>query len=72
VKLHFVLADTYRTYVAAVYENEHRPYKKRIVTVGLTPEQEEAIRPREVGMRNGARVYEEILDVILEEQEARP
>lgn len=66
VKLHFILADTYRTYLATAFDNEHVPYRKRIVTIELTPEQMEAIKPRKVGVDQGKDVYEEVLDVILE------
>ncbi len=66
MKLHFILADTHRTYVAIVHENEHVPYRKRIVTIELTPEQMEAIKPRKIGEMQGKEVYEELLDVILE------
>jgi len=66
MKLHFILADTHRTYVAVVHENEHVPYRKRIVTIELTPEQMEVIKPRKVGEMQGKEVYEELLDVILE------
>ncbi len=66
MKLHFILADTYRTYLATTFENEHVPYKKRIVTIELTPDQLDAIRPHKVGTSGGNEVYEEVLDVILE------
>ncbi len=66
VKLHFILADTHRTYIAVVHENEHVPYRKRIVTIELTPEQLKAIEPRKVGVDRGKAVYEELLDVMLE------
>lgn len=66
MKLHFILADTYRTYIAVVHENEHVPYRRRIVTIELTPEQMEAIKPRKVGKDRGKDVYEELLEVIPE------
>ncbi len=66
MKLHFILADTHRTYVAVVHENEYVPYRKRIVTIELTPEQMEKIKPRKIGEMQGKEVYEELLDVILE------
>lgn len=66
MKLHFILADTYRTYLATAFDGEHVPYRKRIVTIELTPEQMEAIKPRKVGMWGENEVYEEVLDVILE------
>lgn len=66
MRLHFILADTYRTYLATAFDNEHVPYKKRIVTVELTPDQLDAIKPRKVGMSGENEVYEEVLDVILE------
>jgi hypothetical protein len=33
MKLHFVLADTWRNYMAEACFCEHHPYKKRIVTI---------------------------------------
>jgi len=70
IKLHFVLADTLATYLSLIYENEHRPYRKRVVTIELTPEQMEAIAPRSVGWCDGTERYEELLDVILEMPES--
>lgn len=69
MKLHFVLADTWRTYMAEAYSGEHHPYKKRIVTIELTPEQIKAVKPRKVGTNGGEPVYEDLLEIIPEEEE---
>lgn len=45
MKLHFVLADNYRTCMAIVHENEYVPYRKRITTT------------KKVGMKNCLRLY---------------
>ena len=61
-----VLADTWRTYMSVVHENEHRPYGRRTVQITLTPEQQEAIRPRKVRRGGGFEKYETVLDCWLE------
>ena len=61
-----VLADTWRTYMSVVHENEHRPYGRRTVQITLTPEQQEAIRPQCVGQGGGVEKYELVLDCWLE------
>ena len=65
MKIAFVLADTYRTYVAHVYENEHMPYRRRVVMISLTPEQEAAIAPQVVGMDSGVEKHEEIIECFI-------
>ena len=61
-----VLADTQGTYLAAVHENEHRPYQRRTVQIRLTDEQRRALRPRHTGMNAGRHTHEEHLDAWLE------
>lgn len=68
MKVTFVLADTHRTYVAVVHENEHVPYRRRTVTIELTPEQVAQLAPRRVGVSQGADVYEETLTCWLENE----
>jgi len=69
VKLHFVLADTWVTTCAVMHENQITPYRKRIVTVELTPEQMQTIAPRCVGYNGSTPMFEELLEVILERDE---
>lgn len=61
-----VLADTHRTRMAIVHENESIPYQRRTVQIELTPEQMAAIAPRKVGFENGCDVYEEMYSSWLE------
>ena len=62
------MADTYRTYIAAVHENESFPYRKRIVQIELTPEQLEQLKPRVTGWDSGSEMHEEILDCWFEKE----
>ena len=64
-----VLADTHSTYVAAVYENERLPYRRRTVQIELTPKQRDLLSPRKVGVLQGKEVYEQIIDSWLETKE---
>lgn len=66
MKLHFILADTLETYIAIVYEGEYIPYKKRIVTIELTDEQKEKIKPRWCGKNCGKDCYEKLIEIIPE------
>ena len=66
MKLHAVLCDTLRTCLAIEFENESLPYGRRLVTVELTDEQAEALRPRVTGQRNGKEWREELGPVWLE------
>ena len=66
MKLHAVFCDTLRTYMAIEFENESLPYGRRLVTVDLTDEQAEALRPRVSGKRNGKEWLEELGPVWLE------
>lgn len=68
MRVTFVLADTHRTYIALTHENEHVPYRRRTVTIELTPEQREQLKPRSVGVRLGTDVTEEVLTCWLENE----
>lgn len=70
MRVTFVLANTHRTYVAIVHENEHVPYRRRTVTIELTPEQVALLEPRVVGIDGGKEVYEEHLACWLENEKA--
>ena len=61
-----VLADTQGTYLAAVHENEHRPYQRRTVQIRLGDEQRNALRPRHTGMNGARHTHEEYLETWLE------
>ena len=61
-----VLADTHRTMVSIVYENDHMPYRRRTVQIELTPEQREALAPRYLGRDGKEAAHEEVLDCWLE------
>ena len=69
MKLHIILADTWRSIMTREMTNQAVPFTKRVVTIELTPEQEEAVKPQHVGTNGGVDMYEEILEVIVEEGE---
>jgi hypothetical protein len=64
-----VLADTHRTHMAIVHENECMPYRRRTVQIELTPEQMAAIAPRVVGSDRGQDVHEELVTSWLENKQ---
>ena len=64
-----VLADTLRTRIAIIHENEVCPYRRRTVQIVLTEDQRAALRPRSVGESSGRPVFEEVLDCWLEPSE---
>lgn len=68
MRVTFILADTHATHIAAVYENEHRPYRKRTVSIELTPEQVAALKPRPVGVLNGVEQVEELLECFVDSE----
>ena len=68
MRITLILANTLRTEIALIHENESRPYERRTVTLQLTDEQIAAIRPRFVGSNGGADRYEEILNVFIDEE----
>lgn len=61
-----ILANTWETYAAIVYENEWRPYSRRTVQIELTPEQAAKLTPRVVGTDKGKDVKEIILQCWIE------
>jgi hypothetical protein len=66
MKVTFVLADTFETQTRLVYENEHVPYRKRTVTIELTSEQYEQIRPVQVGVDRGKPHFEIFVECFIE------
>lgn len=68
MKVTFVLADTHRTYIAAVHENESVPYRRRTVTIELTAEQVQQLAPRQVGNVAGKVIFEETLTCWMENE----
>ena len=54
-----IFRDTNRTRLAVIHENDWVPFQKRTVQIELTPEQEEALKPRHVGVHCGQDVFEE-------------
>jgi hypothetical protein len=67
MKLTVILANTWET-VCLYNDFQIAPQpQKRSVTIELTPEQIEAIRPRMVGFGNGQDQYEIIVDAFIEE-----
>lgn len=69
MKLRVVMLDTLPTVVALVHENEHQPYRRRLVTIELTPEQAALLHPRVTGKLNGKDQHEVIGEVWLEDEE---
>ena len=72
MRVAFILADTTRTYIGHVYENEHVPFKRRVVVISLTPEQEAAIAPEPTGMLDGKETVEEVIDCFIDHVGAVP
>lgn len=68
MRVTFVIADTLVTCTSIVHEGEHRPYRRRTVTIELTPEQVAALRLRDLGWSNGHPQTEEYLDCWLENE----
>lgn len=68
MRLTVILADTQRTYIAIVHENEHLPYRRRSVTIELTPEQAALLTPRSTGGRDGIETREEIAGCFIENE----
>ena len=66
MKLTVVIGDTWTTTCRLEHENEWVPYKRRVVKIELTPEQEALLEMRIVGLNKGADIYEEILDSWIE------
>ena len=69
MKITFIGADTLRTYIAAIHENEQVPYKRRSVTIELTNEQLAQLEIRTLGHANGTDWKEEIISCFVENEE---
>lgn len=67
MKLQVIMADTHSTTCRIQFENEWAPYKRRVVTIELTPNQVSQLQKRQVGIQNGTEIFEEILDCFIEE-----
>ena len=61
-----VMLDRFRTEMAITFENQCVPYGRRLVTIELTDEQQDALVPRVVGQSGVTDRYEEIGDVWIE------
>lgn len=61
-----VMANTYRTEVSIVHENDHHPYIRRTVQIELTEEQRAQLEPQLLAPER----HEEILDCWLEPVES--
>ena len=66
MRITFVIANTFRTMLAAQHENQSYPYKKRTVTIDLTTEQLRQLKLNYLGNNQGVNVYEEYLDCYIE------
>lgn len=67
MKLTVVFADTFSSEMSVVHLGESRPYKKRTVSIYLTPEQADKLKAQSVGTSNGKERFEEIFECFLEE-----
>ena len=65
-----VFADLFAVEMAATHLNEGIAAPRRSVRILLTPEQRQALEPREVGTRFGEPVLEEFASVFLETRDA--
>jgi len=68
MKLQVVMLDRHRTEMAIMHENSCVPYGRRLVSIELTAEQVEALKPESVGYSQGEERFEQIGDVWLEEK----
>lgn len=68
MKLTVVFANTYRTYIGVVHENQFFPYEKRTVQIEFTEEQKELLKKRFVGSSGNEKMYEEIFEAWIEEE----
>jgi hypothetical protein len=68
MRVTFILADTLGTRIALTHENEWIPYKRRSVTIELTPEQVAQVTPQKVGEWERKPVLEEIVTCFLENE----
>ena len=66
MKVNVIMLNTFDAEIAITHLGESRPFKKRLVTIHLTKEQEEALQPRLLGLLNGEDCYEEYGDAWLE------
>lgn len=66
-----VMVNAYRSYIAAVYEEQSFPYSRRTVQIELTDEQMKLLEPRECGNISGEKrqMLEEIERCWLEDKE---
>jgi hypothetical protein len=62
------LLDTHRTTIAVVHLNEHLPFGRRVVQIELTQEQQDKISPKELGTNQGIKVYEQIGNIWIQEE----
>lgn len=70
-RITFIIANTWETTMRMQFENQLHPYRKRTVTIELTPEQEAAIERHCVGSsRGGKDVFEDILECFVEREGA--
>ncbi len=66
--LRVVMENRWESRLVLQHENQSVPYTKRLVTLTLTPEQEEAIRPRRIGTEGGREVFEDIREAWIESE----
>ena len=66
MKITFIIVNTFGTYIAKKHLQECEPYKRRSVSIELTPEQLQKLQLKEVGEENGKKFNEEILDCFIE------
>lgn len=60
MKLIVELVNTFRTRLAVHHENDHIPFRRRIVCIELTPDQIKKLEPKKLGTDQGADVFEEL------------
>lgn len=70
MRVTFILADVAAAEWAAM-AGTPMPQRQRSVTIELTPEQEQAVRPRSVGIMNGKEQFEEYVGCFVEAEPPR-
>lgn len=67
MKLQVMMVDKIGTDIALFHQNECVPFRRRQITIELTPEQIDELKPRHTGNINGDDYFEEIGNVWIED-----
>ena len=68
MKLQAIFYDTHHSYLCRAYDGIEIPPPRRVVTIELTPEQAQALTPRQVGPQS----REECGGIWIQQEEVKP